>query len=339
MVRELGRRTFIVADLTPETLRLVESATQVPSMLIGLRDQPMHHVPERLTIIEDRRYRIALSFEPPLVTEKLMRHSLQVVRHGLPRWKDPKQTYGQRLRRWTNHRPALTRVLELAEDHPAVLEGRTMFPSRLFAPDEVKQVLIPGENSRKIGGLVTKGKWKGSRIFTLSLEERKTCPRSCEHWRTCYANHMPFTKRLRHGPALVAGIERELSDLNHRYPAGIVVRAHIAGDFWSIGYVKKWARWLQQFPSLRVFGYTAHRPASRIGHEIQKMVDRYWDRFAIRFSNSDLALRSANTIYRQPESTVVSEGVICPAQLNRTETCGTCGLCWHSEKNIAFVAH
>ena len=118
-----------------------------------------------------------------------------------------------------------------------------MFPSRVFAPAEVGRVLIPGESSRKIGGWVTKGPWKGSRIFTLSLEERASCPRSCTHWRTCYLNHMPFTKRLCHGPALVERIDQELIELTKRHPEGVVIRAHVSGDFWSRGYVRQWARW------------------------------------------------------------------------------------------------
>ena len=225
---------------------------------------------------------------------------MKVIRHGKPRWPAPGALHGQKLRRWTSHRPALKNVLELAVDHPAVIEGRTIFPSRVFDPADVGRVLIPGENSRKIGGRVTKGLWKGSRIFTLSLEERASCPRSCTHWRTCYLNHMPFTKRLRHGPTLVARIEQELVELTERHPEGVVIRAHISGDFWSTSYVRQWARWLRRFSNLRVFGYTAHPPRSRIGSEIKAVTDRYWSRFAIRFSNSTLDTRAANTIHYQP---------------------------------------
>ena len=189
---------------------------------------------------------------------------MKVIRHGTPRWSDPGALHGQKLRRWTSHRPALKNVLELAVDHAAVVEGRTIFPSRVFNPADVGRVLISGENSRKIGGSVTKGLWKGLRIFTLSLEERASCPRSCTHWRTCYLNHMPFTKRLRHGPALVARIEQELIELTERHPEGVVIRAHISGDFWSTSYVRQWARWLrriQHSSCLRVY-----RPSTAISH-------------------------------------------------------------------------
>jgi hypothetical protein len=36
------------------------------------------------------------------------------------------------------------------------------------------------------------------------------------------------------------------------------------------------------------------------------------------------------------------DGIVCPAQTNRTECCGTCGLCWHEnavDKTIIFIEH
>src|ERR1700730_4648516 len=163
------------------------------------------------------------------VANRLVLGRSSILTLRTPRWSDPPILHGQKLRRWTSHRPPLKNVLELAADHPAVVEGRTIFPSRVFDPADVGRVLVPGESSRKIGGYISKGAWKGSRIFTLSLEERASCPRSCTHWRTCYLNHMHFTKRLRHGPALVARIEQELIELTERHPEGVVIRAHISG--------------------------------------------------------------------------------------------------------------
>ena len=48
----------------------------------------------------------------------------------------------------------------------------------------------------KLGRLVTKGKFKGYKVFSLTLEERATCPTSCERWGDCYGNNMPFAHRL-----------------------------------------------------------------------------------------------------------------------------------------------
>src|SRR4051812_46603958 len=59
---------------------------------------------------------------------------------------------------------------------PAYSSGRTMFPSRVFDPSEVQCVFKTGHQSRKIGKTVTKGPRKGWAIYTLTLEERATCP-------------------------------------------------------------------------------------------------------------------------------------------------------------------
>ena len=342
-IEAVGSVQQVLRSVEPTGLLISEDPTpatiQSPSIFTGAPGSLESRLPPTFTILRSRTFEIAVNYQPPLVWEKIEHHGVKVIRHGTPRWSDPGALHGQKLRRWTSHRAVLKNVLELAVDHPAVVEGRTLFPSRVFNPADVRRVLIPGDNSRKIGGRVTKGLWKDSRIFTLSLEERASCPRSCAHWRTCYLNHMPFTKRLRHGSALVARIEHELVELTVRHPEGVVIRAHISGDFWSAGYVRQWARWLRRFSNLRVFGYTAHPPQSRIGSEIRAVTDRYWSRFAVRFSNSTLATRAANTIHYQPVQPVVREGIVCPAQTAKTETCGTCALCWGSERNIAFIVH
>jgi hypothetical protein len=342
-VEAVGSVRQVLRFVEPAGLLILDDPTlatlQSPTILTGVPGSLESRLPPTFTILRSRAFEIAVNYQPPLVWEKIERHRVEVIHHGTPRWTAPPVLHGQKLRRWSSHRPALKNVLELAVDHPAVVEGRTIFPSRVFNPADVGRVLIPGESSRKIGGRVTKGPWKGSRIFTLSLEERASCPHSCTHWRTCYLNHMPFTKRLRHGPALVERIEQELTELTERHPEGIIVRAHISGDFWCTRYVRQWARWLRQFSNLRVFGYTAHLPRSPIGSEIKAVTDRHWSRFAIRFSNSTLKSRAANTIRHQPLQPVVPEGIVCPAQTGKTETCGTCALCWASEKNIAFIAH
>ncbi len=48
--------------------------------------------------------------------------------------------------------------------------------------------LIKKSTNVKLGKKVTKGIYKGYPIFTLTLEERKTCPRSCKHWNNCYGD-------------------------------------------------------------------------------------------------------------------------------------------------------
>src|SRR5258708_38082267 len=130
----------------------------------------------------------------------------------------------QRLRRFESHVDSERRVV-LSNDHPAIVEGRSIF--RQQANRGTRDVLVSGLNSRKIGKMVTKGKWSGFPIYTLTLEERKTCPRSCELWRTCYGNKMHFACRHQSGPELELRLDAELTVLQYRHPAGYVLRLHV----------------------------------------------------------------------------------------------------------------
>jgi hypothetical protein len=126
------------------------------------------------------------------------------------------------------------------------------------------------------------------------------------------------------------------------FPDGFVVRLHILGDFYGVEYVGKWAAWLERFPALQVFGYTAHTVFTPIGSAVSGLARDRWDRFAIRFSSSKPLRQGATTIWRQPDGPVVEEGIVCPAQLDETRCCGNCGLCWAAparDKTIVFVAH
>lgn len=233
-------------------------------------------------------------------------------------------------------------VKGLADDHPAVTEGRTLFPTTVVAPFDSPRLLVSGHNSRKLGKQVVKGPWKGMPIYQLTLEERATCDRSCEFWKICYGNAMHMARRHKHGPALEKGLHSELGLLQRQYPKGFVVRLHVLGDFYSVEYVQLWRKWLQEFPALRVFGYTGRPRDSEIGKAIKSLTDKHWYRFAIRFSEAGSKPQGATVIFRKPESAVVPEGLVCPYDSGATECCATCGLCWAEsarDKTIVFVAH
>lgn len=234
-------------------------------------------------------------------------------------------------------------VKGLAEDHPAVTEGRTLFPTTVVDPADSPRLLISGGNSRKLGDRVVKGPWAGSPIYQLTLEERATCPRSCHHWASCYGSGMPLARRHRHGPELEAALSRELSALANTHET-FVVRLHVLGDFYSVEYVEAWAHWLEQHPGLRVFGFTAWPRESDIGRQIQATVDHFgFERFAIRFSSEIGQPGGVTTLWQKPEDAEVPDDtIICPAQTGRTDCCGSCGLCWSpaaKDKTIAFIAH
>ncbi|MGX7896874.1 GP88 family protein [Tsuneonella sp. HG222] len=225
--------------------------------------------------------------------------------------------------------------------HPAARGGRSLFPSRVFAPDEVGRVLKSGHQSRKIGAFVTKGPRKGWPIYTLTLEERATCPRSCTEWLHCYGNNMQAAERIEAtgqmegvtGTALIG----EVRALAERHPGGFVVRLHVLGDFPSERYVALWRMLLDEVPALHLFGFTAHPPTSPIGRAVALLAaDFGWSRAAFRFSGQPHEARAARVV---AAGDPVQDGVLCPAQTGATDCCGTCGLCWQSERSIVFRRH
>jgi hypothetical protein len=215
---------------------------------------------------------------------------------------------------------------------PAYRYGRSLFPSRVFDPDEVQRVLKTGHQSRKIGKTVMKGKRRGWPIFTLTLEERATCPRTCEAWAICYGNNMQAAERVVPGPALVAQLAQELHELQRQHPRGFMVRLHVLGDFYSQDYVRFWTSALGRFPALHVFGFTARLPGTPMGDLLFAAAVGDWERFAIRFSG-----RRGPTL-----GSVLGEhadAIACPAQTEATDCCATCALCWQSQRSISFARH
>lgn len=97
---------------------------------------------------------------------------------------------------------------------------------------------------------------------------------------------MQRASRQEHGPLLEATILAELNDLQRDHPNGFVVRLHVLGDFYSAEYVAMWRGALEEFPALRVFGYTAWTNDTEIGSEVARTRERHWDRFAVRTSGA-----------------------------------------------------
>lgn len=220
----------------------------------------------------------------------------------------------------------------LKPDHPAAVEGRTRYPKskRLNTWPPLKS----GYNNAKIGKIVTKGKWAGMAIYTLTLEERATCPRSCAHWLDCYGNKMPFSSRQTAGAALEKEIDHQLISLHREHPKGFLVRLHVLGDFYSREYVRQWRHWLEDIPTLHIYGYTAWGLGTDIGSAVSNYL--HHPRAAIRFSDN-IGEWTTTTIETEAAAPVGS--IVCPAQTGKTECCGSCALCWQTEKQIAFLRH
>lgn len=222
--------------------------------------------------------------------------------------------------------------MNLTPNHPAVVEGRTIHPKTVKDLSTYKgKVLKSVANNRKLGNghsVVMKGKWRGMPMFSLTLEERKTCPKSCHHWRDCYGNGMAFAHRFPAGPELEARIESEVSELAKMHQH-FLIRLHVLGDFYSIQYVELWERLMHQYPGLYVFGYTARHDWEILWRMQQLFLARWWVRFSRKDSMSML------TAVETPNS----RSITCPQQTGKTASCLTCGLCWSIHRPIHFLTH
>lgn len=224
--------------------------------------------------------------------------------------------------------------------NPAIAAGRSIFHEKGVKPvADLNNLLVSGHSNIKIGRDVRKGKlFRGYWIYTLSLEERATCPRSCHHWATCYGNGMPYAKRVSHEnpAALMRKLEKEIAELRKKH-VGVLIRLHALGDFFSPEYVDFWVTMLLLHKNLAVFGYTAREPKSDIGTSIRDAKDLYGPRFAIRWSNGGGATDCTVPISVVQERP--ANAFICPEQLGLSDGCGKCGLCWNTTRNVAFLEH
>jgi hypothetical protein len=229
-------------------------------------------------------------------------------------------------------------------DHPAVVAGRTVFPTTVRQPSRDANglwALKSGVNNRKIGGLILKARWKGLPVYTLTLEERATCPTTCRHWRSCYGNKMHRAQRMQAGPDLEWRLERDVARLRMKHPDGFAVRLHTLGDFNSVEYVEFWGRLLERHPALHIWGYTArcNIKDDPIAAALVALIKRHGDRFAIRFSDAPFPFPFPATITVETEAQKPADATVCPEQVGKTESCSTCALCWQTDKRIAFIQH
>lgn len=223
-------------------------------------------------------------------------------------------------------------------DAKFIHEGRTKFPYKLVQPVDAGNMLSSGHNSVKIGRDVRKPKFFGYMIYTLSLEERKTCPSSCLHWQSCYGNNMPLAKRVDHtGRRFLELLESEIAALMRKPWPGVLIRLHMLGDFYSVEYVDFWRSMLKKFPRLAIFGYTARNNEDPIGQAVIRLRTEQWERFAVRSSNG--ARHNMATVSIKDRSERPANAFICPEQTEQTACCATCGLCWSTRKNVAFLEH
>jgi hypothetical protein len=202
-------------------------------------------------------------------------------------------------------------------------------------------VLKPGSNQWKLGGEILKGDWRGFAVYALTLEERATCPKTCQHWRSCYGNRMHRAHRMPHGPELERRLEIEIAQRTEEHPNGFAIRLHVLRDFYSVPYVELWSRLLERHPALHIWGYTARWDVVNdpIAAALVALAKQHADRFAMRFSNAPSGLAVPTTISVEHPFQVPDDATLCPQEVDRTESCSTCALCWHSKERVAFIQH
>jgi hypothetical protein len=221
----------------------------------------------------------------------------------------------------------------LSPTHPAIVNSQTMYRKNVHDAGNYAHAVIKASTNIKLGKKVTKGHLRGAKIFTLTLEERATCDSECEHWLDCYGNNMPFGHRFEANDALMVSIERDLDELDAKGKP-YLVRLHILGDFFNLKYVLFWKKQLKNRELLNIYGYTRNHPNKPLGYALKLVRQEYGKRFAVRFSNYP-----DDTFSAQSEH-VSTGGIGCPVQMDRTDSCGTCALCWEMEdKSIIFYDH
>ena len=239
-------------------------------------------------------------------------------------------------------------MTKLKTDNNAIVKSTTQYLKNIHSAIDYPHKIIKPSTNAKLGKKITKGIWKDKKIYTLTLVERATCTSDCEHWLDCYGNNMPFAHRFKtdkeHGVALMKRIWEELEQLNNKHKQGFVVRLHVLGDFFSWDYVDFWRRAIEHFGNLFVYGYTRWHPNTNIGNAVYKVRNKHLARFKIRFSNlpSDKFSASSSDFksFKASQNKKDNINITCPVQLNKTDSCGTCGLCWTAQtKPIIFITH
>lgn len=206
--------------------------------------------------------------------------------------------------------------------------------------DQLQRVLGFGQNNKKTGNIVTKGRYKGWQIRTVTLEERATCPTTCYHWLDCYGNNMPWAKRVDHtDAAFLPQLASEIAEACAARPkTGVLVRLHILGDFYSTEYVDFWRQQLEQHSNLAVWGYTARDTVTPVGRALVLLYQQFEasKRFSLRWSDRGSVI---GTVSIEHPDECPPNAFVCPEQTGKTKSCATCGACWSTVKNVAFVAH
>ena len=88
---------------------------------------------------------------------------------------------------------------------------------------------------------------------------------------------MPFAHRLEHGEELERRLITEVKEICRLAASKdrkVLIRLHVLGDFYSVGYVEMWRKLLVLHKNLYVWGYTHVTPSDnlQIYHQLHFMM-------------------------------------------------------------------
>jgi hypothetical protein len=229
--------------------------------------------------------------------------------------------------------------MNLTPQSKPLKEKRTVFTSRV---KNNSRILMPASQNYKLGKgslKIAKGQWKGLPMFSLTLEERKTCPTSCHHWVDCYGNGMNLAYRISHKGDFLTKLRVELALLNAKYKKGFVIRLHVLGDFYSLEYVNFWEQAMEKYPNMTIFGYSARMGLDKdtdIYEALKALRVKYRYRWFVRFSTNKVG--RGIQMYAAKEG-FKGDSFPCPEQSGKTKSCLTCMACLSSTKTVTFKTH
>ena len=129
--------------------------------------------------------------------------------------------------------------MRLKENHSALERAVTIHPKMVRSvTDYALRLLKAASSNDKLGkgsNVIQKGRWRDFPMFSLTLEERATCDRSCQQWANCFGNNIRFAHRVGADDPdlLMLRLNDELDHLSRVHPHGFVIRLHVLGDFFS----------------------------------------------------------------------------------------------------------
>jgi hypothetical protein len=157
-------------------------------------------------------------------------------------------------------------MLPLPSSHPPLSENQP--------PDDLN-ILIAGAHCEA----PTRRSLLALPRFTLCLEAHASCAPDCPRRRTCPGK----AAGLRPGAAVENALAADLRSLSARHPTGFALRLHRLGDFYGLGYLTRWAEWLEEWPAIHAYGATGWSPDSEIGSRVLALrltfPERWWVRF------------------------------------------------------------